>query len=184
MGDSNDTRNDREFSRPRLLIIGAGARGNAYARAVTRSGLGLVTSVAEPISSKRTNLGDQYIWHAGKRQEDQEFDCWQDYVEYEKIRRQREEAGERVLPGFNGVFVCTLDETHVEIITALAPLGLHIMSEKPLATNLQDCLTIYRSLRGTGEQKLSSDEGELAQGVPCIASMLCALQHDVDVDVA
>lgn len=49
--------------------------------------------------------------------------------------------------GVDGVFVCTLDETHMEIITALAPLGYHIMSEKPLATTLQDCLKIYRSLQ-------------------------------------
>ena len=168
MGNPNESANDEGSPLPRLLIIGAGARGNAYARSVTRSGIGLIVSVAEPISSKRTNLGDQYIWHAGKRQEDQEFDCWQDYVEYERIRRRREEAGERVLPGFDGVFVCTLDETHAEIITALAPFDLHLMSEKPLATTLRDCLTIYRSLQGAGEQKSSSDGGELAQGAPCI----------------
>ena len=181
MGDFNESINDQRSSLPRLLVIGAGARGNAYARAVTKSGLGLIVSVAEPISSKRTSLGDQYIWHAGKRQEDQEFDCWQDYVEYERIRRRREEAGERVLPGFDGVFVCTLDETHAAIITALAPLGLHIMSEKPLATTLQDCLTIYQSLHGTGEHKASSDKGEFAQEAPYIVPTTRALRYDVVV---
>ena len=47
----------------------------------------------------------------------------------------------------DGVFICTLDETHVEIIVALSPLSLHIMSEKPLATTLADCLKILRSLQ-------------------------------------
>lgn len=160
MGDSGESLNEKGSPLPRLLIIGAGARGNAYARAVTRSGLGIIASVAEPVFSKRTNLGDRYIWNAGKRHEDQEFDDWQDYVKYERIRRRREEAGERVLPGFDGVFVCTLDETHAAIITALAPLGLHIMSEKPLATTLGDCIRIYRSLQGIREQELRLDGGK------------------------
>ena len=43
------------------------------------------------------------------------------------------------------MFVCTLDQMHAEIITGLAPLKLHIMSEKPLATTLNDCVDIYSS---------------------------------------
>ncbi len=66
---------------------------------------------------------------------------------YEQDRRQRAEKGENVPKGVDGVFVCTLDETHEEIILALAPLNLHIMSEKPLATTLRSCVNIYRSLQ-------------------------------------
>ena len=131
----------------RLLIIGAGARGNAYARAVTQSTPAIIAAVAEPITFKREALGRKYIWPDGMRQEDQEFDDYQSFLRYETIRRRREVSGERVLPGFDAVFVCTLDEMHVEIITAIAPFGLHIMSEKPLATNLSDCLRIYRALQ-------------------------------------
>ena len=139
-------------SSPRLLIIGAGSRGNAYARAVTESTNGVVVSVAEPIQSKRTLLGQKYIWPTGVREEDQEFDTWKDYVRYEEVRRSREHAGEKVLPGFDGVFVCVQDALHLEVITELAPLGLHIMSEKPLATNLSDCLKIYRTLQPQGSE--------------------------------
>ena len=134
----------------RLLIIGAGSRGGAYARAVTESTQGIVASVAEPIQSKRTSLGKKYIWLDGVRQEDQEFDDWKDYLRYENVRRKREHAGEKVLPGFDGVFICVQDALHVEVITELAPLGLHMMSEKPLATNLDDCLKIYRTLQPKG----------------------------------
>ena len=137
-------------SPPRLLIIGAGSRGNAYARAVTESTNGIVVSVAEPIQSKRTSLGKRYIWSDGVREEDQEFDTWKDYMRYEEVRRTREHAGEKVRPGFDGVFICVQDALHVEVITGLAPLGLHIMSEKPLATNLSDCLKIYRTLQPKG----------------------------------
>lgn len=49
--------------------------------------------------------------------------------------------------GVDGVFICTLDETHVEIIQAIAPLHLHILCEKPLALSLHDCLTVYRTLQ-------------------------------------
>ena len=130
----------------RLLIIGAGSRGGAYARAVTESTPAIIASVVEPIPFKREALGKKYIWANGPKQEDQEFNDWKDFIRYETTRRRRQEAGERVLPGFDGVFVCVLDEMHAEIITALAPLGLHIMSEKPLATTLSDCLKIYKSL--------------------------------------
>ncbi|KAL4863909.1 hypothetical protein BDV12DRAFT_201625 [Aspergillus spectabilis] len=51
----------------------------------------------------------------------------------------------------DAVLICTADRTHREIVTALAPLGLHIMCEKLLATSLMDCLDIARSL-GVGLQ--------------------------------
>lgn len=58
-----------------------------------------------------------------------------------------EKGGASVEPAIDAACVCTLDTQHVEIILALAPLNLHILSEKPLATTLQDCLTVSRSLQ-------------------------------------
>ena len=52
--------------------------------------------------------------------------------------------------GADAVFVCTLDEQHAEIVVGLAPLNLHILCEKPLATRLDDCLDIYSSLLPAG----------------------------------
>lgn len=43
-----------------------------------------------------------------------------------------------------GVFLCTLDKTHAEIIRALASFNLYIMYEKPLALNLWDYLSISK----------------------------------------
>lgn len=134
---------------PRLLIIGAGARGNAYARAVTESTTASIVAVAEPIQHKREALGKKYIWGpAGQPPgQDQSFEDWKEFAQYEHRRRKRQADGESVPPGVDGIFICTLDETHVEIIVALAPLGLHVMSEKPLATTLADCLKISRSVQ-------------------------------------
>ena len=135
---------------PRTLIIGAGSRGNAYARAVVNSTNGLVAAVAEPLALKRQLLGSKYIWKDGSPTEGQEFDDWRDFIEYERRRRARAANGEDVPIGVDAVFVCTLDETHADVIRALAPLNLHIMSEKPLATTLQDCISIQRALAPAG----------------------------------
>lgn len=133
---------------PRLLIIGAGARGNAYARAVTQSTTAFIVAVAEPIRHKREALGRKYIWGPGPPAgQDQSFEDWKDFVQYEQMRRKKQANGESVPLGVDGVFICTLDETHVDIIVGLSPLGLHVMSEKPLATTLEDCLKISRSIQ-------------------------------------
>lgn len=147
--DENDgySRNGSVENPPRLLIIGAGSRGNAYARAVTQSTIGRIVAVAEPVQYKREALGRKYIWGSGRPTKENQFQGWRDFVEYEKNRQWQQEQGEPVPLGFDGVFVCTLDETHVDIIIALSSLKLHVMSEKPLATCLKDCLKIYRSLR-------------------------------------
>ena len=123
---------------PRILIIGAGSRGNAYARAVRDSGLGVVVAVADPVPVKRSLLGSKYIWPGQEPSADQEFESWQQFIAWEVRRRECSDGSS----GIDGVFVCVLDEYHAEVVTALAPLDLHIMCEKPLATSLSDCLSI------------------------------------------
>lgn len=139
-------------SKPRLLIIGAGSRGNAYARAVVDSGLGIVGAVAEPIEFKRKYLGSKYIWSGSEPAPEQEFDSWKQFIKYEQQRRKDEAAGVPVPSGVDGAFICVRDEHHIEVLTAIAPLGLHIMSEKPLATSLTDCLRIEQSLKSASER--------------------------------
>ncbi|KAJ5674164.1 hypothetical protein N7462_009603 [Penicillium macrosclerotiorum] len=145
---------------PRFLIIGAGSRGNAYARAVTTATPGVVHAVAEPHEFKRRSFGRKYIWGTeGSPQDGQDFADWREWLEWETKRRQhagKETAHHSDEPsttegldpvGVDAVFICTLDETHVEVIQAIAPLQLHILCEKPLALSLADCLTAYRTLQ-------------------------------------
>ena len=135
---------------PRILIIGAGSRGNAYARAVTQSTNGIIAAVAEPLYVKRTSLGRKYIEDfEDKDSKGQSFADYRDFILYEAHRRKETAAGKDVLPGIDGVFVCTLDHMHAEIIVALQGLKgkmLHIMCEKPLATTWEDCQMIKRAL--------------------------------------
>lgn len=137
-------------SPPRLLVIGAGSRGNAYARAVKESTNGMIVAVAEPLEFQRQQFGRRYIWGDDVPKEGQDFCGWREFLDYELQRRQRSESGKDVTPGVDGIFVCTLDTMHEEIIVAFAPLNLHIMSEKPLATTMQSCLNIYKALRPEG----------------------------------
>ena len=133
--------------RPHFLIIGAGARGHAYARAVTESTNGVIAAVAEPIDSKRETFGRMYIWRDSEPRIGQHFKTWQDFVTFERQRREINSNENKDLPTIDGVFICVLDELHVEVILGLQELDLHIMCEKPLATRLKDCLKIYRSIQ-------------------------------------
>lgn len=140
---------------PRVLIIGAGSRGHAYSKPIQRLGLGQIVGVCEPIAFKRQEFGQRYIWGPDAREAraHEEFEDWNDFVKYEITRRQRVAAGEITAErdggewkGVDAVFICVLDEMHTAVIKALAPLGLHIMCEKPLATTLEDTISIYEAV--------------------------------------
>ncbi|RLL99862.1 hypothetical protein CFD26_108258 [Aspergillus turcosus] len=142
----------------RFLVIGAGSRGNAYARAVTTSTPALIHAVAEPHAFKRADFGRKYIWgEKGRPADGQEFSDWREWLDWETRRRQAQQHQSQS-QGVDGVFICTLDETHVEIVTALAPLGLHILCEKPLALSLGDCLAVYKALSPSATAN-ASDRG-------------------------
>ncbi|THZ65927.1 streptomycin biosynthesis protein StrI [Aureobasidium pullulans] len=132
---------------PRILIVGAGSRGNAYARAVSESGQGIVAAIAEPIAFKRNLLGSKYIWGSKNSPSDgQEFEDWRAFLQWETNRRTDAAAGRQVPPGIDGIFICILDEQHAEVITALGHLAIHTLCEKPLATTLKDCLAISSAM--------------------------------------
>ncbi|KAB9006568.1 hypothetical protein FH972_026922 [Carpinus fangiana] len=133
----------------RVIIIGAGERGKCYAKAIQNTN-GVVAAVADPLPLKRIDLGSKYIWKTHDANPEQEFEDWKDFLSYEMIRRQRAAAGEAVEPGIDAAFICIQDSGHAEAIIGLAPLDLHIFSEKPLATNLNDCLDICASLLKDG----------------------------------
>ena len=124
--------NSGAVQKPRFLVVGAGSRGNSYARALQDSGLGVVAAVADPIPFKRKQLGAKHIWHSSGPQTGQDFADWREFVQYEQQRRNDEAAGLVVPPKIDGAFICVLDHQHVEVASALGPLGLHIMCEKPL----------------------------------------------------
>lgn len=78
---------------PRILIIGAGSRGSAYASASLSSTNSIVAAIAEPIAYKRAEFGRKYVWGERQPEVGQAFEGWQEWVEYERQRRERESKG-------------------------------------------------------------------------------------------
>jgi len=48
------------------------------------------------------------------------------------------------------VIVSVLDHMHMEVVLAFAEQGYHILCEKPMATNLEDCLKIEEAVKKAG----------------------------------
>lgn len=134
-------------SPPRLVIIGAGDRGMAFGKAIQESTNGICIAIVEPLVLKRKQFGRRYIWGSGEPHEGQEFEGWKDFLSWEIQRRTKSSQGERVPEGCDGVFICVQDKMHKAVIIAMAPLCLHIMCEKPLASNLEDCISIFKTLQ-------------------------------------
>jgi predicted dehydrogenase len=152
MVNSNMSAQTREQERPRIVFIGAGSQGHAYAAPIRKLGLGSIIGICEPILFKQQDFGKRYIWGERLARSHETFTDWRGFVEYETSRRAKVQSGE-IRPqdeGFHGAdaaFICVLDEMHIHVIKALAPLGLHIMCEKPLATSLHDCIDILDTIR-------------------------------------
>lgn len=136
--------------KPRVLVIGAGSRGNAYARAIEDCTDAIIACVAEPIPFQRQQFGKRYIWKNLQPHHGQDFTGWQGFLEYELDRRRRAAAGQNTLEGVDAALICVQDAMHHEVVLSLAPLNLHVMCEKPLSTSLDRCLSIYSSLSPEG----------------------------------
>ncbi|KAL5437325.1 hypothetical protein PMIN05_006275 [Paraphaeosphaeria minitans] len=79
---------------PRILIVGAGSRGSAYARAALASTNSVVAAVAEPVAYKRAAFGQKYVWGGGGQAgAGQQFEGWREWRAYEEGRRERENDG-------------------------------------------------------------------------------------------
>ncbi|KAF3491560.1 streptomycin biosynthesis protein StrI [Arthroderma uncinatum] len=136
----------REPGPLRFLVIGAGQRGYAYGKAVTDATDGVIHAVAEPNDDSRQRFGRKYVWGDKPAAAGQEFKDWKDWLEWEKERRKLTYSSPSLCTGVDGVFICTLDESHLEIVQAIAPLNLHIMCEKPLALSLTDTLLASKAI--------------------------------------
>jgi predicted dehydrogenase len=159
----------------RVLVIGAGSRGHAYAGAIAahnwlpassgRHIPAVVAGVAETDGFKREEFGRRFVW-AGREGPGvgEAFEGWKEWVEWERGRRgrvQRGEAGKEEGMGVDAVFVCVLDEMHVEVVEGIKELGgVHIMCEKPLATTMEGCVRMWRAAQREKER-----DGEKVFGI-------------------
>ena len=121
----------RHLDRPlRVAVVGAGARGAAYARHLADCGAH-VTAVAEPRDEARYALAQAYgIPHAAR------FTTWVDLV-----------AAPRTA---DAVLITVQDREHASAATEFARAGYDILLEKPIAPTEEECLQVLRACEGAG----------------------------------
>ncbi|GAB3499029.1 Gfo/Idh/MocA family protein [Nocardiopsis coralliicola] len=116
----------------RVLVVGAGSRGAAYARWIAdHPEVARVVAVAEPREVRRDLLADEAGVPAEAR-----FADWRDAA-----------AAPRMA---DVALVCTLDDAHVEPALAFAARGYHLLVEKPLAPTAEECARIVAAAREAG----------------------------------
>ncbi|MFE7392233.1 Gfo/Idh/MocA family protein [Streptomyces sp. NPDC057582] len=115
-----------------LVILGAGARGAAYADlAARRPDAARVVAVAEPREQVRDTFAAEHHIAPEYR-----FEHWRDLL---------------ARPRLADVAVIALpDADHVAAAVALADLGYQLLLEKPMATNEADCEAIAAAARRNG----------------------------------
>lgn len=115
-----------------VLIVGAGDRGQAYARHVKANpDRAKVVGVAEPREYQRQLLEQEHDVPP-----DRVFSDWRDAAEAERLA--------------DAVIIATQDNMHVEPAVAFARKGYHILLEKPMAPTEAGCLEIVEAVKESG----------------------------------
>ncbi|XP_068161296.1 putative oxidoreductase YteT isoform X2 [Antennarius striatus] len=116
----------------RVLVVGAGCRGQIYSRfAYIHPERMEVVGVADPRKFARTELQRQH-----NILDENVFEDWHKMVEREKFA--------------DAVLICTPDRLHKEPTVAFAMKGYHILLEKPMATTAEDCKIIMEVCNRSG----------------------------------
>lgn len=109
----------------RVVIVGAGARGNrVFAELIHKEVTGFtIAGVVEPHDGRRDDFRRRY-----RIQPEHAFTSLPEFLN---------------APRFGDiVFICTPDVTHYSHARAISEKGYDILLEKPIATNLADCLAL------------------------------------------
>lgn len=115
------------------VVIGAGNRGNVYARyALERPDKLRIVGVAEPRDFARSALRDAHGISAEL--------CFSDWAALVRV-------GHRVA---DAVIITTQDAAHVEPAVACAELGYAILLEKPMAPDAEGCRLIVEAVKRHG----------------------------------
>ncbi|KAL3063998.1 hypothetical protein OYC64_000328 [Pagothenia borchgrevinki] len=116
----------------RLIVVGAGCRGEIYSSFGSIHPERLkVVGVADPRKFARTKLQQQH-----NIVDENIFEDWHTMVEREKFA--------------DAVAICTPDRLHKEPAVAFAKKGYHVLLEKPMATTAEDCTAIVEACTQSG----------------------------------
>lgn len=121
------------MAKQKIIIIGAGSRGQGYAQILKQSHehQAEVVAVAEPRKPWRDPLAQ--AWNLP---ENRQYRDWREVAKEERFA--------------DAVFICTQDQDHKEPVLAFAEKGYHILLEKPMAPTPEDCRAIVKAVRDAG----------------------------------
>ncbi|MFB4264473.1 Gfo/Idh/MocA family protein [Nonomuraea sp. GTA35] len=114
-----------------LAIVGAGARGQIYARAAAADGRARIVAVADPDPARRAALADEH-----GLPEEARFAGWAELAAVPKLA--------------DAVVIATQDRMHAEPAVAFAELGYAILLEKPMAPTEQEARRIVEAVERSG----------------------------------
>ena len=116
----------------RAILIGAGNRGaDCYAPyALVHPGELKIVAVAEPIEERRKKFAEQH-----QIDDEMQFESWEPLLEKPAL-------GEVAL-------VCTQDWQHTAPAVAAMHAGYHVLLEKPMANNMEECRLLYQTSQET-----------------------------------
>jgi len=120
------------MSKGKLLIIGAGGRGNRYADETKRlSDKAAVVGVADPQEYYRTRMAQAHSIAS-----ENIFQDWREAAARERFA--------------DAVVICTHENMHLEPAVAFARKGYHVLLEKPMAPDEKSCEEIVKAVEDAG----------------------------------
>ncbi|MFD3807700.1 Gfo/Idh/MocA family protein [Streptomyces sp. NPDC058619] len=115
-----------------LAVVGAGDRGTGHARwALAHPDRAKVVAVAEPRGPRRKRLAAAHGLAPAAAVDD-----WRTLAARGRIA--------------DAVLICTLDRDHLEPVLAFVALGYHILLEKPMALDEEECRRIVGAVEEAG----------------------------------
>lgn len=114
-----------------LAVIGAGLRGQSYARHALETGRARVVAVAEPDPLRRASLAAQHGVPP-----DNVFADWRELLDRPRLA--------------DAAIIATQDRMHLEPAVRAADLGYHLLLEKPMAPTEADATAITEAADRNG----------------------------------
>lgn len=111
-----------------IIIVGAGSRGQVYSSyALEFPELCQIVAIAEPRNYTRTKMGEKH-----GVPEERLFKDWRDLAALDRIA--------------DAVMITTQDRLHKDPAVVFANKGYHILLEKPMSVNEEECITITKAV--------------------------------------
>ncbi|OWT36060.1 streptomycin biosynthesis protein StrI [Cryptococcus neoformans Bt1] len=115
-----------------VAVIGAGQRGLVYTSyALEHPELVKVVAIAEPRAHRRKVMSRLHSVPP-----ENQYASWEPLLARGRIA--------------DALLITVLDDLHAELVSAFAPLGYHILCEKPMATTVQDCVKMVKEVESSG----------------------------------